>query len=231
MIDDQGNLLSRRAILARAGVLAAVGALAPLPEVAERIGLLGTASASANAIARDTLGGFVAYVVPGSDRYSRAQGRFTSRPGGVAAGAIEALRMTLDVEGTGLAEAAASILNALARPILPGGDMRGFASAFAALSYSRKDQIVRDLVEGRDPTLRVLGTTLPSLVAFLSYSEAGVLDSRTGRLRATPVGWQITGYTGVADIRDEFQGYYGGHRSALRGKASTSGPLGRSSDS
>ena len=214
--DDRGGL-SRRAILARAGLLGAAGALAPLPGVADRLGLLGVASASTDAVVRDALGGLVAYVVPGNDRYSRAQGVSTTRPGGVAAGAVDTLRSTLDIEGPGLAEAAAAILGASAREVASSVGIRGFASPFAALSYSRKDQVVRTLALSHDATLRVLGSTVPALAVFLSYSEAGVLDPRTGRLRGVPVGWRLTDYSGVADIRNDFRGYYGGHRSALRG--------------
>jgi hypothetical protein len=214
---DGGDILSRRAVLARAGLLAAAGALAPLPRVADRLGLLGVASASPDSVVRDTLGGLVAYVVPGNDRYSLAQGVSTTGPGGVAAGAVDTLRSTLDVEGPGLADAAAAILNSLAREDAPNVGNRGFASPFAALSYARKDQVVRTLADSHDATLRVLGSTVPALAVFLSYSEAGVLDRRTGRLRGVPVGWRITGYTGVADIRNDFRGYYGGHRTALGG--------------
>ena len=82
--------------------------------------------------------------------------------------------------------------------------------------FSAKDEIIRELANSSDATMRELGTTVPAIAAFLSYSEAGVLDPRTGRLRGKPVGWRITGYSGVADIRDEFRGYYGGHRGALR---------------
>jgi hypothetical protein len=185
--------------------------------VADRLGLLGVASASTDAVVRDALGGLVAYVVPGNDRYSLAQGVSTREPGGVAAGAVDTLRSTLDIDGPGLAEAAAAILGASAREVAPRVGMGGFASPFAALSYSRKDQVVRTLAQSHDATLRVLGSTVPALAVFLSYSEAGVLDPRTGRLRSVPVGWQLTGYAGVADIRNEFRGYYGGHRSALRG--------------
>jgi hypothetical protein len=163
----------------------------------------------------DTLSGLVAYVVPGNDRYSRAQGQSTPRPGGVAAGGAEQLRLTLDVAGPDLAAAAAGILNALASAANPGGHLRGFASSFAALPFAQKDGVIRGLAHSADATMRELGTTVPALTAFLSYSEAGVLDERTGRLRREPVGWRITGYTGVADIRDEFRGYYRGHRSAL----------------
>jgi hypothetical protein len=215
--DDGGDVLSRRAVLARAGLLAAAGALAPLPRVAGRLGLLGVASPSTDAVVRDTLGGLVAYVVPGNDRYSLAQGVSTTEPGGVAAGAVDTLRSTLDVEGPGIADSAAVILNARALGVAPGVGARGFASAFAALSYARKDQVVRKLAQSHEATLRVLGSTVPALAVFLSYSEAGVLDRRTGRLRGVPVGWRITHYSGVADIRNEFRGYYGGYRTALGG--------------
>ena len=65
---------------------------------------------------------------------------------------------------------------------------------------------MRTLALSHDATLRVLGATVPALAVFLSYSEAGVLDPRTGRLRGVPVGWRLTGYSGVADIRNEFRG-------------------------
>ncbi len=207
--------MSRREALARAGVLAAVAALAPLPDVADRLGLLGTSAAATHAAVLDTLRGLVAYVVPGNDRYSRAQGQSTRRPGGIAAGAAEELRLTLEVAGPGLAQAAAGILDAQATAANPGGNLRGFASPFAALRFAEKDSIIRGLAHSADPTMRELGATVPAVAAFLSYSEAGVLDRRTRRLRREPVGWRITGYTGVADNRDEFRGYYRGHRSAL----------------
>lgn len=206
--------ISRREVLARAGVLAAAAALTPLPEVARGLGLLGTSAAASDAVVLDTLSGLVAYVVPGNDRYSRAQGQATRRPGGVAAGAPNALRLTLDVAGPGLADAAAAILNALAGAATPGGQLRGFASPFAALLFDEKDGVIRGLAHSADPTMQELGVTVPALAVFLSYSEAGVLDPRTRRLRHEPVGWRITGYTGVADIRNEFRGYYGGHRTA-----------------
>jgi hypothetical protein len=210
---EQGAL-SRREVLARAGVLAAAVTLAPLPDVASRLGLLGTSAAATDAVVLDTLSGLVAYVVPGNDRYSRAQGQSTLGPGGVAAGAPDELRLTLNIAGPGLADAAAAILNALAAAAHPGGQLRGFASHFAALRFAEKDAVIRGLAHNADPTMQELGATVPALAAFLSYSEAGALDPRTGRLRHEPVGWRITGYTGVADIRNEFRGYYGGHRSA-----------------
>jgi len=204
--------LSRRTVLARGGLLAAA-AIVPLPRVAERLGLLDVASASADAVIRDTLGGVVAYVVPGNDRYSIAQGESTHGPGGIAAGAVEELRSTLAIVGPGVTEATVGVLNAMAGT----AQTRGFASPFAALSFAGKDRVFSMLAQSHDATMRELASTIPAIVAFLSYSEAGALDKRTGRLTRVPVGWRLTGYTGVADIRNELRGYYGGRRKALGG--------------
>jgi hypothetical protein len=214
MTFEDRSRLSRREALARAGLLGAAAALAPLPRVAERYGLLSTASAAADDVAVDTLRGLVAYIVPGDDVYSRAQGQSTGRPGGIAAGAAEGLRATLDVSGAGVADAAVAILNRAAGAVHPGGGTGTFASQFAALAFARKDDVFTQLGGSSDSTLRSLAGILPAIVAFLSYSEVAVLDPRTRGLRGKPVGWELTGYTGVADIRDEFRGYLGGRRSA-----------------
>ena len=50
---------------------------------------------------------------------------------------------------------------------------------------------------------------LPGLVGLLSYSEAAVRRA-DGTLAARPVGWDISGYAGVADGRNEFLGYWPG---------------------
>ena len=52
------------------------------------------------------------------------------------------------------------------------------------------------------------------LVAFLAYSEARVFDAKKRRLRARPVGWRLTRYTGVADGRKELKGYWQGRKAA-----------------
>lgn len=208
--------LSRREALARAGLLGAAMALAPLPRVAERYGLLRPAAAAPlEDVGVDTLRGLAAYVVPGDDVYSREQGQATGRPGGVAAGAAEGLRATLDVSGPGIADAAVGILNTVAGVVRPGGSSGRFASPFAALTFTQKDQVFAQLGQSGDDTLRSLAGTLPAIVTFLSYSEIAVLDPRTRRLRSEPVGWSLANYSGVADIRDEFHGYLGGRRRAL----------------
>lgn len=208
--------LSRRELLARAGLLGAVTALTPLPQLAQRYGLMPAAAAAApDDVTLDTLRGLVAYVVPGDDIYSHAQRQASGRPGGVAAGAAEGLQATLDVTGAGIADAAAAVLNATADAVQPGGGTGRFASAFAALTFERKDRVFAMLGHSSDDTVRSLAGTLPALTAFLAYSEFAVLDPQTRRPRSRPVGWGLTGYTGVADIRNEFRGYLDGRRRAL----------------
>src|SRR5690242_21753081 len=157
--------LSRREALARAGLLGALAALAPLPGVAERLGLLPSAASAATFldIGDATLRGLAAYVVPGDDIYSRAQGQATNRPGGVAAGTAEGLRAALDVNGPGLADAAVAILNNEAGKVRPGGGTGVFASPFAALSFSQKDSVFAQLGHSGDQTLAFLAGVLPAV--------------------------------------------------------------------
>jgi hypothetical protein len=61
---------------------------------------------------------------------------------------------------------------------------------------------------------RPLIGALPALVAFLAYSEVGVFDPATRSLTATPVGWTLSGYAGVADGRAELIGYFEDRRGA-----------------
>jgi hypothetical protein len=58
--------------------------------------------------------------------------------------------------------------------------------------------------------VRFILATLPTLAAFLSYSEAGVFDRAAHRLTAIPVGWRISAYQGVGEGWNEFRGYYRG---------------------
>jgi hypothetical protein len=207
--------LTRRDALVRTGLLALAGALAPLPRAAERLGLLGAASAAGDEVIRDTLNGMVAYAVPGSDRYSLAQGESSSEPGGVDARGGEGLRATLEVLGPGILDAAVSVLNAVAGAVAPGAAAGGFAAPFAALSSADKARALELLAASDDPSLQTLAGNLPALAAFVSYSEQGVLDAG-GQLTGVPVGWRISGYRGVADGRAEHRGYYQGRRAARR---------------
>lgn len=208
--------LSRRAFVGRAALLAAA-ALAPLPAAAARAGLVtADAAAAPGDLVLDTLQGAVAYVVPGDDPHSAAQGVSTRRPGGVAARGAEGLRATLDGAGPGTADVVAAVLNAFALGVDPAAGARagslGLSAPFAALSFAAKTEVIERLSRSPEEAIRRLGAILPALAAFVSYSEYGALEG--GELTGRPVGWRLTGYEGVADGRDELRGYYGGRRRA-----------------
>ena len=81
----------RRAFLVRSGVLGAAIALVDIPALLEP-GSTGAASPSLmdlapvfDALSKDTINGLVAFVVPGPDTYSVAQGVHDTAPGGLAA--------------------------------------------------------------------------------------------------------------------------------------------------
>ena len=215
--------LSRRAFVGRAALLAAA-ALTPLPAAAARAGLVTAgAAAAAGDLVPDTLDGVVAYVVPGDDRYSTAQGVSSPRPGGVAARGGEGLRATLELAGPGTVDAAVAVLNGVARAVDPGADVRagtlGFSAPFAALSFAAKTEVFARLSRSAEDAIQRLGAILPALAAFASYSEYGVLEPGAAELASRPVGWQLADYEGVADGRDEFRGYYGGRRRARAKRA------------
>src|SRR5919204_3213071 len=80
--------ISRRSLLKRGAMLGLATALAELPSVLDAKGLLDDARAIGPDVVTDTFSGLVAFVVPGSDPYSVAQGASTSEPGGIAAGTV-----------------------------------------------------------------------------------------------------------------------------------------------
>jgi hypothetical protein len=91
---------TRRAFLWRTGTLGAAAGVALSPSVAHA-GLLDPllediAEPALRILARDTIAGVVAFEVPGSDKYSRAQGLTSDTPGGVDAKGTEVLLLDLD---------------------------------------------------------------------------------------------------------------------------------------
>jgi hypothetical protein len=289
---------SRRAFLARIGVLGAAagtGALLPAcalpvpggsgPSGPSRPALAAAVPELLAALARDTLDGLVAFVVPGPDRYSRAQGTPRTEPGAIDAGATDFMIEALDdfvpfpdevarpvatalatgVSGLGielpgdvsgglldllpvadtlddvlgellvsdetipLSLVVALLLNLGATQIDPLAVSGPFLSPFARLSFADKAATFA-LLEGPDADLvAALDTRLPEPLrasvsgvlrfvagallefpAFAAYNEWAVLDRATKQLRATPVGWTLTGYGGVSDGWDELVGYYQG---------------------
>jgi hypothetical protein len=213
--------LSRRELLERATALAG-GAflLAGLPDALRVRGWLDAAEAAGPSVVEETMNGLVAFVVPGRDRYSIAQGAKSARPGGIEAGATRALIETLDrflPSNPPLSSTTATILNQFALTARASSRRGKFGSAFANLSFAEKAKVFQALEGLASPdagSIRFLFGNLPDLAAFLSYSEAGVFDRRRRRLRRRPPGWSLTSYGGTADGHSELRGYLGGRRAA-----------------
>jgi hypothetical protein len=171
-------------------------------------GWLSGAQAATINLPRDTFNGLFAFVVPGSDAYSIAQGVSTTDRGGVDAGAADVLIATID-ESTpfvpSFSTQVAAILNGLAQSVNPAAHGT-FISPFARLQFAEKAMVfqIMDTTDG----LELLGGILPPFIAFFSYSDAGVYDPVTRSLTGQPLGWQLCNYQGVADGRDEFLGYF-----------------------
>ena len=213
--------VSRRELLKRATALVAGAAvLDRLPHALRLRGWLEDAYAAGPNVVRQTMNGLVAFIVPGRDPYSRAQGTKSRAPGGIEAGTTPVLTRTLDRFLPGplpLSSTAASILNEFATQVDPASRKGKFASPFANLSFAKKARVFQT-VEGLQAesagSIRFLVGNLPDLVAFLAYSEAGVYDAKRRRVRRRPVGWVLTHYTGVADGRKELKGYWRGRKAA-----------------
>jgi hypothetical protein len=213
--------VSRRELLERATALVAgTAVLDRLPHALRLQGWLEDAHAATPNVVQQTMNGLVAFILPGRDRYSRAQGTKSRTPGGIEAGTTPVLIRTLDRFLPGplpLSATAATILNEYAAQVDPAAGKGAFASPFANLSFADKARVFQ-AVEGLQAesagSIRFLVGNLPDLVAFLAYSEAGVYDAKRRRVRRRPVGWRLTRYAGVADGRKELKGYWQGRTEA-----------------
>jgi hypothetical protein len=202
--------VSRRELLERATALVAGAAvLDQLPHALRLQGWLEDAYAATPNLVQQTMNGLVAFIVPGRDRYSRAQGTTTKTPGGIEAGATPVLLRTLDRFLPGplpLSATAATILNEFAAQVTPvNRGYHPFLSAFANLSVARKAQVfqtVESLQAESAGSIRFLIGNLPDLVAFVAYGR--------------PLGRKLTKYAGVADGRKELKGYWQGRKAATR---------------
>jgi hypothetical protein len=92
---------NRRTFLWRTGSLGAAATVALYPSIARAAGALDPllddiAAPALRILARDTVAGLVAFQVPGSDKYSQAQGVTSTRPGGIDAKATDVLLIDLD---------------------------------------------------------------------------------------------------------------------------------------
>ena len=101
MSDAVRSGLSRRQFLARAGVLGAALTLARVPGWTSSAGAadipgLDQFAAVLRELARDTFSGLIAFVCPGPDAYSVAQGASTPLPGGIDAKAVDFIMYAAD---------------------------------------------------------------------------------------------------------------------------------------
>ena len=211
--EGHARLLSRRSFLRHAGLAAAAMALLQAPEVLSGRGWIQPVYAAKPDLVHDTFNGLLAFVVPGSDRYSGQQGVTTEEPGGVDAGITDVLIASMDQAAPfvpNFSVQVAGILNNVAQAVNPSASGR-FSAPFANLSFPEKVKVFAFLEGGVIPELRPFAPlvgVLPQFVAFLVYSEAGVFDPKKRTLTGTPLGWTLSKYEGVADGRDEFEGYY-----------------------
>ncbi len=224
--------VSRRTFLQRAGAVGLAAALADLPMFLGARGLLDEAVAQTADLTTDTLNGLAAFILPGDDAYSVAQGETHPGPGAIAAGTVPNLISSLDryVPANTIAAGdrtlpasggIATLLNDYANQVNPAAVRGGFPTAFARLSFTEKAEVFRRFESDpalADSELRFVGGILPGFVAFLAFSEAGVYDPIGRKLTGRAVGWDISGYAGPSDGHNELRGYWKGHRKAIPSK-------------
>jgi hypothetical protein len=203
-------LRSRRSFLGSTLWAGAVAALFQAQPFLTDQGWLAAPRAATLDLTHDTFNGLLAFIVPGSDLYSVAQGVSTAEQGGVDAGATDFLIATVDASTPfvpSFSTQVAAILNGLAVSVnsSPSGT---FLSPFARLGFAEKAEVF-EIMDATD-TLQPLGGILPPFIAFFCYSEAGAFDPATRSITGSPLGWQLSSYQGVADGRDEFLGYFKG---------------------
>lgn len=218
---------SRRTFLQRSGLVALGGAL---PGLLQARGLVDEALAQSADLTSDTLSGLVAFMFPGDDPYSVAQGVTAAGPGGIAAGIVPTFIQNLDnyvPVGTPLtgdrslpaSGGVATLLNSYATQVNPAAAGGAFPSPFARLSFADKAEVFRRFereasTEGTE--VRFVAGILPGFAAFLSFSEAGVFDPATRSVTQRPVGWEVSSYGGPAEGHREHLGYWKGRRKAIQ---------------
>jgi hypothetical protein len=171
-----------------------------------------TRPAATAALVHDTLNGLSAFVVPGPDAYSVAQGVSTAEPGAIAALATEIFIPILDGSVPfvpNFSAVVAGILNQLALVVNPA-PVGPFDSPFANLSFNEKVSVFQFL--DANDAVKPLAGILPAFVAYICYSEASVLDRTTHTITGQPVGWTLSNYEGAKDGFDEFLGYFQNRR-------------------
>lgn len=228
--------LGRREFLARAGVLGIGAVLLRVRDAAAAQGWLDEVAAQDLGLTRDTISGLIAFVVPGPDAYSIAQGQASATSGGIDAKGADNLIQNLDAfipapalgpfgqNGTvPVSGAVASMLNAMAAQVDPVAAGGPFPSHFSRLSFASKAEVFRrlDATEGDDDlarTIRYVALAVLGLAAYSCYNDWHTFDPETRMLSGRPVGWELARYypgrTTPADGWPELRGYYKGRKTA-----------------
>jgi hypothetical protein len=219
--------VSRRTFLHRSGML---GLALAVPGLLQARGLIEEARAQTADVTADTLNALVAFILPGDDAYSVAQGQTAPGPGGVGSGVVPEFTKNLDnfvPAGTAssgdtsvpASGGVATLLNAYASQVNPAAVGGAFPSAFARLSFAEKAEVFKRFesdAAAADTELRFVAGILPGFAGFLIFSEAGVFDSATRSVTQRPVGWDIASFGGPAEGHKEHLGYWKGRRKAVQ---------------
>lgn len=179
------------------------------------------AKAAGVTVVNHAFNGVAAFVLPGNDAYSRRQGVYTDKPGGVEAQAGKVVVETLDraipiqLSETALpapgALGFALILQGLAIQANPLSVVGPFQSAFANLTFLQKRGVLErlDALPGiRGSAVGYAGNAIITLAGLGAFSERGKFDRRTGVLSGRPIGWDRSNYGGRSDGHAEFIGYF-----------------------
>ena len=207
-----------------------MGLAAVLPGLLGARGLIDDALAQSADITTDTLSGLVAFMFPGDDPYSVAQGVTAPGPGGIAANVVPTFIQNLDQfvpAGTATSgdrsipasSGVATLLNSYAGQVNPVAAGGAFPSAFSRLSFAEKAEVFKRFeaeAAAADTELRFVAGILPGFAAFLSFSEAGVFDRSTRAVTQRAVGWEVSSYAGPADGHSEHLGYWKGRKKAVQ---------------
>ncbi|HVS29013.1 MAG TPA: hypothetical protein VHE14_05645 [Solirubrobacteraceae bacterium] len=221
---------SRRAFMQRAG---AITAAAALPAFLMEKGWLAEAQAAETDYTRDTFAAVLAFILPGNDDYSIAQGESAPGPGGVGSGALTPFLQSVDefvpVSAAGavntslpISGGVATVLNQYALQVNPAAAGGSFLSPFARLSFREKAQVFQRFEADATasailPALQFVSGILPGFVSFLVCSEAGMYDPSARRLTGTPVSWALSAYGGPAEGHAELKGYFQDRKAVDKG--------------
>jgi hypothetical protein len=210
--------VSRRGFLGNMLLVSAALAFTRATDLLTSRGWLQAADVPGADLLHDTFNGLLAFIVPGPDDYSVAQGVSTVEPGGVDESVTDILIATLDETTPFLPQFSATvagILNGIALVVNPSSSGQ-FLSPFACLSFAEKAAVFQ-IMDGTD-SLKPLAGVLPAFVAFFCYSEAAVFDPVTRSLTGHPIAWDLSSYQGVSDGRNGFLGYFENRRQVREGE-------------